>query len=116
LLKSFIIQWGLPEQGVTIVSYIFGFLLIVGVLLLAGEIMHRVIGVTPLSVLNHLGGGLFGLLMMLLFTSLLLNLLEIIDPGSVLLPIEVKVESRLYHFVKEIIPTVYPRGWLSFFN
>jgi membrane protein required for colicin V production len=113
-LRVYIIGWGFPEQGVTVLSYILGFLLIVGILLLAGEVMHRVVGKTPLSILNHLGGGLFGLLLMLLFLSLLFNTLEIVDRGSVLMPRESKVESRFYYPVQQIIPTLYPRGLFSF--
>ncbi|MDR1937128.1 MAG: CvpA family protein [Tannerellaceae bacterium] len=113
-LREYIIGWGFPEQGVTVLSYILGFLLIVGILLLAGEIMHRIVGKTPLSVLNHIGGGLFGLLIMILFISLLFNLMDMIDRGSVLISVESKVESRFYYPVKQIIPTIYPRGLFSF--
>jgi membrane protein required for colicin V production len=113
-LKGYILSLGwLPEQGVTIFSYILGFLLLVGIVLLTGEIVHKVIDVTPLSVLNHLAGGLFGLLLMIVFISLLLNLIEIIDRGSALIPLETKVESRFYDPVKRIIPTIYPSGLFS---
>jgi membrane protein required for colicin V production len=114
LLKGSILSLGwFPEQGVTILSYIIGFLLIMGIVLLAGIVVHKVIGVTPLSVLNHMAGGLFGLLLMLIFTSLLLNLIEIVDRGSALIPLETKVESRFYDPVKRIIPTIYPSGLFS---
>ena len=96
-----------PEQGVTVLSYVAGFLLIVGVILLAGEILTRVVGATPLSVLNHLVGGVLGLCFMMAFVSLLLNSMEMIDKGSVLIPRQAKVESRFYNSVKEIIPTIY---------
>jgi membrane protein required for colicin V production len=112
-LRTYIIGWGFPEQGVTILSYVLGFLLIVGLLLLAGEIMHRIIGATPLSLLNHIGGGIFGLLIMLLFISLLFNMLEIVDRGSVLISLESKVESHLYLSIKNIIPAIYPSGLFS---
>ncbi|MDR2811396.1 MAG: CvpA family protein [Tannerellaceae bacterium] len=113
-LREIIIDWGFPEQGVTVLSYILGFLLIVGIFILAGEIMHRIIGATPLSILNHLGGGFFGLLIMLLFVSLLFNLMDIIDRGSVLISVGAKVESVFYHPVKQIIPTIYPRDLFPF--
>ncbi len=110
-LKGYIVSLGwFPEQGITILSYILGFLLIVGVLLLVGEIVHRLIGATPLSVLNHIAGGIFGLLVIVLFTSLLLNILDVIDRGSVLIPLESKVESRFYEPVRAIIPTIYPQS------
>ena len=52
-LRGYILALGwFPEQGVTVLSYVAGFLLIVGVILLAGEILTRVVGATPLSVLT----------------------------------------------------------------
>ena len=107
-LRGYILALGwFPEQGVTVLSYVAGFLLIVGVILLAGEILTRVVGATPLSVLNHLVGGVLGLCFMMAFVSLLLNSMEMIDKGSVLIPRPAKVESRFYNSVKEIIPTIY---------
>ena len=107
-LRGYILALGwFPEQGVTVLSYVAGFLLIVGVILLAGEILTRVGGATPLSVLNHLAGGVLGLCFMMAFISLLLNGMEMIDKGSVLIPRGAKVESRFYNSVKEIIPTIY---------
>ena len=107
-LRGYILALGwFPEQGVTVLSYVAGFLLIVGVILLAGEILTRVVGTTPLSVLNHLAGGVLGLCFMMAFISLLLNGMEMIDKGSVLIPRGAKVESRFYNSVKEIIPTIY---------
>jgi membrane protein required for colicin V production len=109
-LKTYIIGWGFPEQGVTVLSYVLGFLLIVGILILVGEIMHRVIGATPLGLLNHIGGGVLGVLIMLLFISSLFNILDIIDRGSVLISVESKIESQLYFAVKKIIQVIYPKG------
>lgn len=107
-LRGVMSGWGLPEPGGSILSYILGFFLIVGLLVLVGEIMHRVIDVTPLSILNHLGGGLFGLLIMVLSLSLVFNILEIVDQQSALISREVKVESRFYLVIQQIIPVVFP--------
>ena len=113
-LRGYILALGwFPAEGVTILSYIAGFILIMGVVMLAGEVVHRVVGATPLSILNHLAGGLFGLGLMIVFVSLLLNILEVVDRGSVLIPRESKVESRFYNSVKEIVPTIYPGSLFS---
>lgn len=113
-LRGYIVALGwFPAEGVTVLSYVAGFILILGFVLLAGELVHRVVGVTPLSVLNHLAGGLLGLGLMIVFVSLLLNILEGIDRGSVLIPREAKVESRFYHSVKEIVSTIYPGNLFS---
>jgi membrane protein required for colicin V production len=110
-LKEYLISlnW-FPAEGVSIMSYVLGFLLIAGVVLAAGEIVHRLVGSTPLSMVNHLFGGVFGILLTLLFISLFFNLMELIDKGSVLIPVQAKLDSRLYYPIKEIIPTVFPHS------
>ena len=101
------LEW-FPGQAVFFTSYFLGFVLIVGIVLLAGFIVHKMISVTPLSIINHLGGGLVGLLLMVLFISFLLNLIEMFDATSTLLSQEIKSESRFYYIIKNIIPTIFP--------
>ena len=93
--------------------FIAGFILIMGVFILAGELVTKVVGATPLSVINHLFGGFFGLLVVLVFTSLLLNALEFVDRGSVLIHRQSKIESRFYYSVKQIVPTIFPHNLFS---
>ena len=113
-LRGYIVALGwFPEQGVSILSYVAGFILIMGVLVLAGEIVTKVIDATPLSIINHLGGGLLGLLLSLLFTSLVLNLLDFVDKSSLFSSQETKVESRFYEPVRRIVPTIYPHNLFS---
>ena len=96
-----------PPNAVIPSCFFLGFVLIVGVVLLAGNIIHRLISVTPLSIINHLTGGIIGLVLMILFISVVFNLLEVIDHGSVFISPAVKVESRFYYVIKSIIP-VFP--------
>ncbi len=104
LLKS---DW-FPQEAAMIGSYVLAFLLIVGIVVSTGEIVHRVLEVTPLSLFNHLVGGVFGLIATLFFLSLFLNLLEVLDPKSSFISLETKVESRFYFTVRNIVPTIYP--------
>lgn len=108
-LQTFLsqIEW-LPKVAVGATSYFLGFVLIVGVILLAGNIVDRLISLTPLSILNHLAGGLVGLIMMALFLSLIFNILEIFDTGLTLISQEIKDESRFYMTLRDIIPTLFP--------
>jgi len=108
-LRDYIVDlnW-LPPGGVTILSYVLGFFLIVGIVLLAGQIVHKLIGATPLSVVNHFFGGVFGFLLMIFFLSLCFNLIELIDTGSVLIKMQAKMDSRFYYPLKELIPTIFP--------
>jgi membrane protein required for colicin V production len=108
-LRGFLteLDW-FPPQMTVMTSYISGFILIAGFILLMGIIIHRIISVTPLSLFNHIAGGLLGLLMMVLFISLVLNVIEMFDHQSVIFSRELKVESHLYIHIKNIIPTVFP--------
>lgn len=108
-LRKYIVELNLfPEFWVTILSYVFGFMLIIGILKLVGDLMSKVIGVTPLSLLNHLLGGLFGLMFMMFFMSLLLNVVERIDRNSTWIARETKYESRFYSPIQQIVPTIFP--------
>ncbi len=108
-LRKYIVELNLfPAFWVTILSYVFGFMLIIGILKLVGDLMSKVIGVTPLSLLNHLLGGVFGLMFMMFFMSLLLNVVERIDRNSRWIARETKEESRFYSQIQQIVPTIFP--------
>ena len=101
------VEW-FPEEIVVYVSYFLGFILIAGVVLLAGRVIHSLVSSTPLSILNHLAGGILGVLLMVLCISFLINIIELFDSKSILLSQEMKVESRFYLKLKDVIPTVFP--------
>lgn len=100
-------EW-FSTQTVTMASYILAFLLIAGVIFLAGSVIHKIISVTPLGLFNRLAGSVVGLVITALLLSLSLNLLETMDTDSKLIPLATKMESRLYFHIKEFVPTVYP--------
>ena len=101
------LEW-FPQHLALWTSYILGFCLIVGIILFVGRIVSRLIDATPLSIFNHLIGGVAGVILMVLMISFLLNLIEILDPQSTIISQEIKVESRLYYAAKNIIPSVFP--------
>ena len=97
-----------PKEAILVTSYLLGFVVIVGVILLAGNIVHRLIEATPLSFLNHIIGGFVGVVLTILMISVLFNLIEIVDHRSALLPHEIKIESRYYYVIKDIIASCFP--------
>ncbi|MDR0794548.1 MAG: CvpA family protein [Tannerella sp.] len=116
-VREYVIQtrW-FSEPVITYVSYILAFILITGVITLVGWIIHKMISVTPLSLLNQLAGAGLGLVITLLFISLTLNIMEGLDRRSNLISRETKVESRFYFYVKDIIPSIYPLDLYIFDN
>jgi membrane protein required for colicin V production len=108
-VRDYVIQTGwFTEPVITYISYILAFILIVGIITLAGWIIHKMISVTPLSLLNHLAGAVLGLIITMLFVSLALNIMEGLDRRSTIISPETKAESRFYVYVKDIVPNIYP--------
>ena len=108
-LCNYLVQLDWFPQGIILfIGYFLGFILIVGIILLAGRIVNRIVDATPLSIFNHVSGGIIGLVLMVVFISVTLNLIEMIDHQSALLSQEVKVESRFYYVIKNIISTHFP--------
>ena len=101
------LEW-FPQKAVLLTSYFLGFVLIVGILLLAGRIVHKLVDATPLGLFNHIFGGLVGFILMVLIISVLLNIIEVVDQQSALLSQEIKVESRYYDIIRKIIPSLFP--------
>ena len=97
------------------VCYILSFLLILGGLALAGNLLHKVVGATPLGIINHLAGGILGMVVMLFICSALINLYEMADGSSRMISENAKKESRFYYWTKSLVPAVYPYftfpGW-----
>ena len=116
-LRGYLIQldW-FPQQMVLFASYFLGFVLIVGIILLAGHVIHNLINATPLSIFNHIIGGVLGLSLMMLFLSFLLNVIDLFNSNSILLSQEIKVESRFYYTIKNIIPTLFPGNLFEHFE
>ena len=108
-LREYILQTGwFAERSVTLVSYVAAFILILVVVTAAGGIVNKMMNATPLNIVNHLAGGVFGLIITLFILSLTLNFVEGLDKHSFILSQETKVESKLYYHVREIVPTIYP--------
>lgn len=108
-LKGYVItlNW-FSEETANIICQIGGFIFIMAIVLLAGEIIHRVVSATPLSLLNHLGGGVVGVTLSLIFMSFLINILDSVDTQSVFIKETVKANSFLYEPIKKIIQTISP--------
>jgi membrane protein required for colicin V production len=100
-------QW-FPQKYLKIISCFLGFVLISSMVILAGKFVDMLISATPLGIINHLVGGIVGLAIMVVVISLIFNVLEIFDKNSAILSQEIKVESRFYLYVKNIIPSFFP--------
>lgn len=99
-------------QTVIVASYIIGFLLIVGFVISAGNLINRVINATPLGILNHLGGAFTGGIFTLFFICLVINGIDRFDTAHALIPQQIKTESFFYRPLQQISSTIFPKNLL----
>ena len=116
-IKEYIVQlnW-FSDFWVHGVSLVLGFMFVFGIFIIIGKIISKIIGATPLGILNHLMGGMIGALFVLLGVSILLNVFGFIDPKSVILSKEIQIESQLFSPIKELLPTIMPYDLLDYWK
>lgn len=89
-----------------IVSFVVTFVLIMVLVLLLGKLLEKLVDVVGIGFLNHLAGGVFGLVKGVLLLSLLFFLLSFADPGEKLITARAKQESIFYHHVAGVLPAL----------
>ena len=104
LLRGIELLGGLDPGILTAVCYILSFSLIIIAIVLLGRIVNVAIKMTPAKYLNHLLGGLFGILIGAVSLSILINVLEAFD----VIPEQIQNQSILYKNTKGFVPAIYP--------
>ncbi|GHV31138.1 hypothetical protein FACS1894177_05030 [Bacteroidia bacterium] len=103
ILRNFI-NWQIHNA----IYYIFAFILIITVFALLANVVDKIIKFTPMSMLNRLAGGVFGVLIWLLCLSFALNILSVFDSKSIIIHKETQEKSVTYDPVKMALPVIYP--------
>jgi len=104
LLQRIDFLGGLDPGILTAACYILSFSLIIIAIVLLGRIVNVAIKLTPAKYLNHLLGGLFGILIGAVSLSILINVLDAFD----IVPAQMRNQSVLYSSIREVVPTIYP--------
>ena len=104
LLRGIELLGGLDPGILTAVCYILSFSLIIIAIVLLGRIVNVAIKMTPAKFLNYLLGGLFGILIVTVSLSILINVLDAFD----IVPAQMRNQSVLYSSVREVVPVIYP--------
>ena len=108
---------GFPDISPVIASvlgYIIAFLIIFVVAKLFGAIIRKICHAIFLRPIDALLAGVLGAVLCLLVVSLLLNVIDWVDPGSTyLLPREIKEASFLYEPLRSIIRMFYHFDWYN---
>lgn len=96
-----------PEVA-RVISYVLAFALIAVVISLIGGLLERFINVVFLSFVNRLAGAVIAVGTMMVFLSVLLNLVLMLDQRETAITPEVKEESFFFHRVEAVVPAIVP--------
>ena len=88
----------------TILSYIFTFLLILIFVIILGRLLEKLIKTAGLGIANRLLGGLFGLFKAVLGISVLLFIISTFDPGDHIISRKTRDTSYCYPYMTITFP------------
>ena len=98
----------LTPEAARVLSFILAFAVIAIALTLVGRILQKFIDVVLLSFLNRLTGAVIAAATMMLFLSVLLNLVLLLDRNETVISPRIKQESFFYSRVEAVVPAIVP--------
>ena len=98
----------LSAEAARVFSFILAFAVIAVVLTLLGKLLQYFIDVVLLSFLNRLAGAVIAIGTMMLFLSILLNLVLLLDRHETVISPKIKQESFFYPRVEAVVPAIVP--------
>ena len=98
----------LTPEAARVLSYLLAFSVIAIALTLVRRILQKFIDVVLLSFLNRLTGAVIAAATMMLFLSILLNLVLLLDRNETVISPRIKQESFFYSRVEAVVPAIVP--------
>ena len=98
----------LSPEAARVFSFILAFALIAIVLSLIGRLLQKFIDVVLLSFFNRILGAVIAVGTMMLFLSILLNLVLMLDKEEVVIKKEIREESFFFERVEAVVPAIIP--------
>ena len=87
-----------------ILSFTITFLIVVIIVMLLAKALEKLVDLVGMGILNHIFGGIFGLVKGILLVSVIFFIISGFDPKEKLIKPKVKQESMLYGYVSQIFP------------
>jgi len=110
---SVLLEKNLHPSGswLPILSFTLTFLLVLIIVILIAKGIEKLVSLAGMGLLNHIAGGIFGLLKGLVFISVLFFIVTSFDPKQKLITPKAKEKSMFYGYVDKIFP-----GMMSLFG
>ncbi len=98
----------LTPEVAKVISYVLAFAGIAIVIALIGRLVQRFVEVVFLSFINRLAGALVAIGTLMVFLSVLLNLVLMLDRNETLIKPALKEESFFFKRVEAVVPAIVP--------
>lgn len=98
----------LSSEAARVLSFILAFALIAIVLSLVGRLLQKFIDVVLLSFINRILGAVIAAGTMMLFLSIVLNLVLMLDTNEVVIKKEIREGSFFFERVEAVVPAIIP--------
>ena len=98
----------LSPNTARVLSFVLAFALIAIVLSLIGRLLQKFIDVVLLSFVNRLLGSVIAMATMMLFLSILLNLVLMLDRNETVIDRKTRQESFFFERVEAVVPALIP--------
>lgn len=89
-------------------AFVLAFALIAIVLTLIGRLIEKFVDVVLLSFINRISGSMVALATMMLFLSIILNLIILVDKNETFFNRKTKEDSFFYERVEAVVPAIIP--------
>ena len=106
----------LSPEAARVLSFLLAFAAIAIALTLVGKLIQRFFDLVLLSFLNRLGGAVIAAGTMMLFLSVLLNLVLLLDRSETVINPQIKQDSFFYSRVEAVVPAIVPHLNSRFWN
>ncbi|MBN1199150.1 MAG: CvpA family protein [Bacteroidales bacterium] len=103
ILKS---AFDISSSYLPVISFSVTFLAVLIAVLLVGKLIEKVVSVIGIGFLNHLAGGLLGLVKSVLILSVIFYIINLADPDRHLITTKVREESVFYKPVAAVFPAI----------
>ena len=100
------VEW--EQKYVSAVAFAITFIVIVLVITLAGKALTKLADFAMLGIVNKILGALFGLMKTVFILSIVLVVIEKINPTILLISDETKEDSALYNPIHNFAPSIFP--------
>lgn len=117
IIQPLLTQWiNLTPEAAHVLSFVLAFAAIALVLSLAGRLLQQFINMVLLSFANRLAGAVISAGTMMLFLSILLNLVLILDHNERIINRQIRDKSFFYGRVEAVVPAIVPHLHSAFWD